>query len=115
MELADRDGRQEVSTDGIRGSSDRSILVLTSLAGSSKHGYALIKDIQEFAAVKMGPGTLYGCLAKLEEAGMIEPLPAQDRRHPYRITASGGAMLTERLKESARIAEVGLGRLAGAT
>jgi DNA-binding PadR family transcriptional regulator len=115
MELADQKGDTRMSADGIRGSSDRSILVLTSLAGSSKHGYALIKDIEEFAGVKMGPGTLYGCLAKLEDAGLIEPLPAQDRRHPYRITASGGATLTERLKESARIAEVGLGRLAGAT
>ena len=56
-----------MSADGIRGSSDRSILVLTSLAGNPKHGYALIKDIEEFAGVKMGPGTLYGCLAKLED------------------------------------------------
>jgi len=104
-----------MSVDGIRGSSDRSILVLTSLAGSSKHGYALIKDIEEFAGVRMGPGTLYGCLAKLEDAGLIEPLPAQDRRHPYRITGSGIAALSERLNESARIAKVGLGRLAGAT
>jgi DNA-binding PadR family transcriptional regulator len=104
-----------LSADGIRGSSDRSILVLTSLAGGSKHGYALIKDIEEFAAVKMGPGTLYGCLAKLEDAGLIEPLPAQNRRHPYRITASGVVVLAERLNESARIAKVGLGRIAGAT
>jgi DNA-binding PadR family transcriptional regulator len=102
------------SIDGIRGSSDRSVLVLTSLASGAKHGYALIKDIEEFAGVKMGPGTLYGCLAKLETAGLIEPLPAQDRRHPYRITETGALMLTERLNESARIARIGLKRLAGA-
>src|SRR5580692_12455256 len=90
-------GRPEMSVDGIRGSSDRSILVLTSLAGSSKHGYALIKDIEEFAGVKMGPGTLYGCLSKLEDAGLIEALPAEDRRHPYRITAVGSQTLNERL------------------
>ena len=103
-----------MSIDGIRGSSDRSVLVLTSLASGAKHGYALIKDIEEFAGVKMGPGTLYGCLAKLETAGLIEPLPAQDRRHPYRITETGALMLTERLNESARIARIGLKRLAGA-
>jgi DNA-binding PadR family transcriptional regulator len=101
-----------LSVEGLRGSSDRSVLVLTSLADGPKHGYALIKDIEEFAGVKMGPGTLYGCLSKLEEAGLIEALPAQDRRHPYRITASGSQTLNERLSESARIAKLGLKRLA---
>ena len=84
-------GRSALSIDGIRGSSDRSVLVLTSLASGPKHGYALIKDIDDFAGVRMGPGTLYGCLSKLEEAGLIEALPTQDRRHPYRITAEGSA------------------------
>jgi DNA-binding PadR family transcriptional regulator len=91
------------------------MLVLTSLASGPKHGYALIKDVEDFAGVKMGPGTLYGCLTKLEEAGLIEALPAQDRRHPYRITAQGSATLRERLSESARIAKLGLQRLAGTT
>jgi DNA-binding PadR family transcriptional regulator len=103
-----------VTTEGIRGSSDRSILVLTSLAGGPKHGYSLIKDIEEFAGVTLGPGTLYGCLSKLEKAGLIEPLPAEDRRHPYRITSAGLAAVHERLTESARIAKVGLKRIAGA-
>ena len=83
-----------MTTNGIRGSSDRSILVLTSLAGGPKHGYSLIKDIEEFAAVTLGPGTLYGCLSKLEQAGLVEPLPAEERRHPYRITAAGLAVVT---------------------
>ena len=104
-----------MSAEGLRGSSDRSVLVLTSLASGPKHGYALIKDIEDFAGVKMGPGTLYSCLSKLEEAGLIEALPAQDRRHPYRITSQGSAVLGVRLSESARIARLGLKRLAGAT
>jgi DNA-binding PadR family transcriptional regulator len=104
-----------MTKDAVRGSSDRGILVLTSLAGGPKHGYALIKDIQEFAGVTMGAGTLYGALSKLEAAGLIEPLPAEERRHPYRITASGHQLLQERLSESARVASVGLARLAGAT
>jgi DNA-binding PadR family transcriptional regulator len=104
-----------VSVEGLKGSSDRSVLVLTSLAEGPKHGYALIKDIEAFAGIRMGPGTLYGCLAKLEEAGLIEALPADDRRHPYRITASGAQTLNERLSASARIARLGLRRLAGAT
>ena len=81
-------------------SSDRSILVLTSLASGPKHGYALIKDIEAFAGIKMGPGTLYGCLSKLERAGLVEALPAEDRRHPYRITVSGLEAVKERLTES---------------
>ncbi len=104
-----------MSVEGIRGSSDRSVLVLTSLASGPKHGYALIKDIEEFSGVKLGPGTLYGCISKLQEAGLIEALPAENRRHPYQITALGSATLRERLSESARIAKLGLKRLAGAT
>lgn len=103
-----------MTINGIRGSSDRSVLVLTSLAGGPKHGYALIKDIENFAHVKMGPGSLYGCLSKLEEARLVEALPSEDRRHPYRITPSGLAAVRERLTESARIAEIGLRRVAGA-
>jgi DNA-binding PadR family transcriptional regulator len=104
-----------MTSNGIRGSSDRSLLVLTSLVEGPKHGYALIKDIESFAGVKMGPGTLYGCLSKLEQAGLVEALPAQDRRHPYRITPSGLEAVRERLTEAARIAHVGLARIAGAT
>jgi DNA-binding PadR family transcriptional regulator len=103
-----------MTRDAIRGSSDRSILILTSLAGSPKHGYALIKDIEEFAGVKLGAGTLYGALAALEKAGLVEALPAEDRRHPYRITAAGREQLRARLSESARIAQVGLRRIAEA-
>jgi RNA polymerase sigma-70 factor (sigma-E family) len=103
-----------MTNDTIRGSSDRSILILTSLADGPKHGYALIKDIDGFAGVKLGPGTLYSALAKLEAAGLVEALPAEDRRRPYRITAAGREFLSERLTESARIAEVGLRRIAAA-
>jgi RNA polymerase sigma-70 factor (sigma-E family) len=104
-----------MTNDTIRGSSDRSILILTSLADGPKHGYALIKDIDGFAAVKLGPGTLYSALAKLEAAGLVEALPAEDRRRPYRITAAGREFLSERLTESARIAEIGLRRIASAS
>jgi DNA-binding PadR family transcriptional regulator len=103
-----------VTRDSIRGSSDRSILILTSLADSPKHGYALIKDIEEFAGIKLGAGTLYGALANLERAGLVEALPADDRRRPYQITTAGREQLRERLSEAARIAEIGLRRIAAA-
>ncbi|HVV20257.1 MAG TPA: PadR family transcriptional regulator [Pseudonocardiaceae bacterium] len=103
-----------MTRDAIRGSSDRSILILTSLAGSPKHGYALIKDIEDFAGVMLGAGTLYGALAKLESAGLVEALDADDRRRPYQITAAGREHLRTRLTEAARIAELGLRRIAAA-
>ena len=43
----------QMTVEGIRGSSDRSVLVLTSLAGGPRHGYGLIKDIEAFAGVKL--------------------------------------------------------------
>ena len=104
-----------MTSDCIRGSSDRSILILTSLADWPKHGYALIKDIEGFAGVKLGAGTLYSALAKLERSGLVEALPAEERRRPYRITAAGREFLYQRLTESSRIAEAGLRRIAVAT
>jgi len=74
-----------------------------------------MQDIEGFAGVKLGPGTLYGALAKLEEDGLIAPLASDDRRRPYRITAAGSQALADKLAESARIARLGLRRLASAS
>jgi DNA-binding PadR family transcriptional regulator len=100
-----------MTREAIRGSSDRSILILTSLAGSPKHGYALIKDIEEFAGVQLGAGTLYGALAKLEEDGLVEALPAEDRRRPYQITAAGAEGLAAHLQTARQVTDTGLRRL----
>lgn len=91
---------------------ERSVLVLTSLAGGDRHGYALLKDIEQFSGVTLSPGTLYGALAKLEADGFVQRLPADDRRYPYTLTTSGRAALSERLAESVRIAQLGLDRIA---
>lgn len=91
--------------------SQRSVLVLTSLADGPKHGYALIKDIERFAGVTLGPGTLYGVLARLEDAGFVKPLPAEERRHPYEITVEGTAALINQLRRDEMIARVGLARV----
>lgn len=91
--------------------SQRSVLVLTSLADGPKHGYALVKDIEQFAGVRLGPGTLYGALARLEGAGLVKALPAQKRRHPYEITTAGAAALSDQLRHDETIMRVGLARL----
>jgi DNA-binding PadR family transcriptional regulator len=87
------------------------VLILTSLASGPKHGHALTKDIEEFAGVKLGPGTLYGAITRLEERGLIEPLGEEERRRPYRLTAAGEAQLAEAAQAMAAIAREGAVRL----
>lgn len=77
--------------------SEAAFLILVSLAGGAKHGYAMLEDIAGFADVRIGTGTHYGALARLEERGLVEPLPAEDRRRPYRLTAAGVAALEAQL------------------
>ncbi len=54
--------------------SDPTLLVLASLAESDKHGYAIMEDIRQFAGIRLGPGTLYGAITRLEERGWIRPV-----------------------------------------
>jgi DNA-binding PadR family transcriptional regulator len=91
--------------------SEPSLLVLSSLAGGEKHGYAMVSDIEAIAGVHLGPGTLYGALARLEEQGLIVPSPAEGRRRPYRITAAGASALRAQLTTMAAVADTGLTRL----
>jgi DNA-binding PadR family transcriptional regulator len=85
---------------------------MSSLADGPKHGYALTKDIEGFASVRVAPGTMYEALARLERLGLIEPVASEDRRRPYRLTAGGAVALQAQLHAQRRIAEVGLDRLA---
>src|SRR5262245_45145933 len=104
-----------VELDGLGRFADPAVLILSSLASGDKHGYALVQDIDQFAGVRLGPGTLYGALSRLEQRGLVEALPADARRRPYRLTAQGAAALHEYLHHARAVAEVGLRRLADAT
>jgi DNA-binding PadR family transcriptional regulator len=90
------------------------VLILTSLATGPKHGYALAQDIAGFAGVKLGPGSLYGAIARLEQRGLIEPTGDEQRRRPYRITAAGEAELTRAVRDMEVIVREGAARLAAA-
>ena len=94
--------------------SDPSLLVLSSLADGEKHGYAMVSDIAEIAGVHLGPGTLYGALSRLEAQGLIEAVPADGRRRPYRLTAAGSAALQRQLTTLRDVADTGLSRLRAA-
>jgi DNA-binding PadR family transcriptional regulator len=69
------------------------VLILTSPVPGPRHGYAIVKDVEEVAGVRLGPGTLYATLARLEARDLIEGVVSEDRRRPYRITGAGIELL----------------------
>jgi DNA-binding PadR family transcriptional regulator len=91
--------------------SDPTLLVLASLADGDKHGYAMIGDIQDFAGVRLGAGTLYGAITRLEENGWIRSVESEDRRRPYRLTAEGRRYLREQLADLEQLVKTGQRRL----
>jgi DNA-binding PadR family transcriptional regulator len=96
---------------GVGHYSDPPLLVLASLANGPKHGHAMIEDIQRLCGTRLGPGTLYGAIARLEQQGWIEPLPTEDRRQPYRITLEGLRVLRAKLTTLQQFTKAGLKRL----
>lgn len=90
---------------------DAKLLILTSLAGGPKHGYAMIEDVAAISGVKLGPGTLYGAIARLEADGMIRALDSDDRRRPYEITARGKRHLEAEIGGMRGLVATGLRRL----
>lgn len=90
---------------------DPALLILTSLADGPKHGYAMIEDIEKMTGVKMGPGTLYGAIVRLEQRGLIQALASDSRRKPYKLTVQGRAELESQLKLLQSFSQQGLFRL----
>lgn len=89
------------------------LLILSSLADGPKHGYSIGRDIEAFAGVVLQPATLYGAVARLEAGGLIDALPADQRRRPYRLTERGADILAVQLRSVHAVA-TGLARLATA-
>ncbi|HYW28140.1 MAG TPA: PadR family transcriptional regulator [Terriglobales bacterium] len=104
-------------TEGIGGLgrfAEPAVLVLVSVADQPKHGYAIAADVERLSGVRLGPGTLYGAIARLEERGLIEPVPSEDRRRPYRLTPPGAEALRGHLELLERVTTAGRRRLARA-
>ncbi|SRR6266700_173004 len=106
--------RDELDLDDFGRFSEPALLILVSLAEGPKHGYSMTEDIAAVAGVRLGPGTLYGALARLETRGLIEPLASEDRRNPYRLTGVGERALRARLAAMQAITRIGQRRLASA-
>ncbi len=72
--------------------------ILLALAAGERHGYSIMQEVarQSDGQLRLGPGTLYGCLKRMLQAGLVEeaderPEPALDdqRRRYYRMTDLG--------------------------
>ena len=88
-----------------------SLAILLSLGEGPKHGYAIMAAARDLTGEALGPGTLYATLARLEARGLIEAMPAEDRRRPYRLTADGAAVLRTQLEGIEGIVRAGLARI----
>ncbi|MDP9049902.1 MAG: PadR family transcriptional regulator [Acidobacteriota bacterium] len=67
----------------------------------------MMEDIERFAGVRLGPGTLYGAITRLEEKGWIAPVGSGERRQPYTITGAGRKHLEEQLDGLDKIVRAG--------
>ena len=88
-----------------------SLYILVSLSDGPKHGYAIMTDVEAISGSPMGPGTLYGALARLERQGLIEALEPVDRRRPYRLTDLGEATVRAQLERLAGFARTAAERM----
>lgn len=91
--------------------------ILLALADGEKHGYAVMGEVERMTngEVTMGPGTMYGAIKRMLDAGLVEetderPAPELDdeRRRYYRLTGLGVGVLTaemERLNQLVRTAQ----------
>jgi DNA-binding PadR family transcriptional regulator len=77
-----------------------------------KHGYALAREVEELTTgqIRMGPGTLYGSIQRLLDAGLIEERRARanddERRRYYRLTAFGRTVLSLELSRLANVVAI---------
>jgi DNA-binding PadR family transcriptional regulator len=96
--------------------SPASYQILLALAGRDRHGYLIRKAVEQQTdgAVRLGPGTLYAAIRRLEDQGLIEESPWRPdadlddrRRRYYRLTSAGRTALqaeTERLQATVKFA-----------
>ena len=92
------------------------LLILMSLAGQPRHGYALMKDVEALSEgrVRLSTGTLYGALRRLLADGCIEPFDQEDtsrEKQAYQLTRVGLRQLeteVDRLKQLTRTATLQL-------
>ncbi|PDY77404.1 PadR family transcriptional regulator [Bacillus cereus] len=91
--------------------SEPTLFILISLAEGNKHGYAIMEDIENSYNIKIGPGTLYGAISRMENRKLIEAISTTERKKPYQITSEGREYLQEKLREIESVTKLGFKRL----
>jgi DNA-binding PadR family transcriptional regulator len=90
------------------------LLILLSLAEQPRHGYSILKDVEEMSdgRVVLSTGTLYGALRRLLDEEWIERIEEEDTsrgRQAYRLTSRGRKNLqleVGRMKHLTRLASL---------
>lgn len=86
--------------------------ILLALADGARHGYAIAQEVEEMSEgqVRMGPGTLYGSLQRMLDAGLVDNAtsgrkddPDEARRRYYRSTPLGRRVLEQELQRLGRV------------
>jgi DNA-binding PadR family transcriptional regulator len=89
--------------------------ILLALSTQERHGYGIMKEVERDSQgkVKMGPGTLYGSVGRMMEAGLIresdkkiDPELDDERRVYYEITGLGRAALAAELERYREVVAV---------
>src|ERR1039458_3622965 len=97
-----------VSDDSALGHfSDPQLLVLACLENGPKHGHSMLRLVESRYGTRLGPGAMYGAIARLEAKELIAALPLEERRRPYEITAEGLRLLRAQLATMRRLTNGG--------
>ena len=93
--------------------------ILLSLSDGEKHGYAIMRVVEETTQSRMvlGPGTLYGAIKRLLKASLIaetdnrpDPVLDDSRRRYYELTDLGRKVLTAESERLAKLVEFARGK-----
>ena len=86
--------------------------VLMAMADGAEHGYAIGKAVEETSGVRMGPGTIYGALQRLERDGLVREADddQESRRRPFILTAAGRQALEREAARLQRLAQLAAAR-----
>jgi len=88
--------------------------IMLALAGGAKHGYAIKQDVEARSdgEIRLGPGTLYEAIQRLEEGGLIaeasgtEPGNGQEaQRRYYKLTDRGWTALRTEIRQLGRVVD----------
>lgn len=84
--------------------------VLLALADGPLHGYAIMQRVEETSGLEMGPGTIYGSIRRLSEAGWVEEADGDTsdarRGRSFRLSELGAGALAEEARRITRLAQM---------